>query len=83
MRTITVATKLTEKMAEVIDALVKEGVYTNRSEALRDAVRLQIRMYRGIISGEKLKTQSGKAEFGKADKDKMLKKFAMQTGLNI
>lgn len=35
----TVQIRLTEKQIKSIDVLVKRGVYPNRSEAVRDAVR--------------------------------------------
>ncbi len=35
----TVQIRLTEKQIRSIDTLVKKGVYPNRSEAVRDAVR--------------------------------------------
>lgn len=41
--TETVPAKLTHKLLEEMDELVKEGWYANRSELLRDAVRELIR----------------------------------------
>jgi len=35
----TVQIRLTEKQIRSIDVLVKRGIYPNRSEAVRDAVR--------------------------------------------
>lgn len=35
----TVQIRLTEKQIKAISALVKKGIYPNRSEAVRDAVR--------------------------------------------
>lgn len=35
----TIPAKLTSKLVLEIDALIKEGWYANRSEAIRDAVR--------------------------------------------
>lgn len=35
----TVTTKLTERLTTELDALVDDGWYANRSEAVRDAVR--------------------------------------------
>jgi len=35
----TVQIRLTEKQIRNIDVLVKKGIYPNRSEAVRDAVR--------------------------------------------
>ena len=36
---MTVQIRLTEKQLKSIDQLVKKGIYPNRSEAVRDAVR--------------------------------------------
>ncbi len=35
----TMQIRLTEKQIKRVDALVKKGIYPNRSEAVRDAVR--------------------------------------------
>jgi len=35
----TIPAKLTSKLVAELDALIKEGGYANRSEAIRDAVR--------------------------------------------
>jgi len=35
----TVQIRLTEKQIKSIDLLIKKGIYPNRSEAIRDAVR--------------------------------------------
>ncbi|MCD4798539.1 MAG: ribbon-helix-helix domain-containing protein [Methanosarcinales archaeon] len=35
----TIPAKLTSKLVAELDALIKEGWYANRSEAIRDAVR--------------------------------------------
>ncbi len=39
METITTEAKLTPKPLEELENIVKEGWYTDRSEAIRDAVR--------------------------------------------
>jgi len=38
-----VPTKLTKKIEEEMDSIVKEGWYSNRSEFIRDAIRAMIR----------------------------------------
>ena len=38
----TVQIRLTDKQIRSIDTLVKKGVYPNRSEAVRDAVRKRV-----------------------------------------
>jgi Arc/MetJ-type ribon-helix-helix transcriptional regulator len=49
---VTVGTKLTEKMLEGIDKLVESGIYTSRSEALRDSARLLLGMHIGSLKGK-------------------------------
>jgi metal-responsive CopG/Arc/MetJ family transcriptional regulator len=39
METITTEAKLTPKLLEELENIVKEGWYTDRSEAIRDAAR--------------------------------------------
>ena len=39
METITAEAKLTPKLLEELENIIKEGWYTDRSEAIRDAVR--------------------------------------------
>jgi len=65
----------------MIDELIKEGIYTNRSEALRDAVRLQIRMHRGILVGQRLYTRSGTTKLTKKRPDS--KRICKRNKLNI
>ena len=38
----TIPAKLTSKLVAELDALIKEGWYANRSEAIRDAVRSRV-----------------------------------------
>ncbi len=38
----TIPAKLTSKLVAELDALIKEGGYANRSEAIRDAVRSMV-----------------------------------------
>lgn len=42
-----------EKILENIDKLVEDGIYANRTEALRDAARLLIRGQVGMIPGKR------------------------------
>jgi Arc/MetJ-type ribon-helix-helix transcriptional regulator len=42
-----------EKILENIDKLVEDGIYANRTEALRDAARLLIRSQIGMIPGKR------------------------------
>ena len=39
MKTITTEAKLTPKLLEELEKIIQEGWYTDRSEAIRDAVR--------------------------------------------
>ncbi|HDI86598.1 MAG: CopG family transcriptional regulator [Thermoproteota archaeon] len=41
-----ISLKVPVSMAEELDRLVKEGVYMNRSEAIREAIRLLLRIHR-------------------------------------
>lgn len=42
-----------EKILDNIDKLVEDGMYANRTEALRDAARLLIRSQVGMIPGKR------------------------------
>ena len=42
METITTEAKLTPKLLEELENIIQEGQYTDRSEAIRDAVRKPI-----------------------------------------
>ena len=42
-----------EKILENIDKLVEDGIYANRTEALRDAARILIRSQVGMIPGKR------------------------------
>jgi len=46
MAMFTVQIRLTGKQIKLIDKLVEEGVYPNRSEAIRDSVRKLINDHR-------------------------------------
>lgn len=50
----TVQIRLTKRLVEKIDGLVKEGFYPNKSEAVRDAVRRLIVMQEIGELGEEL-----------------------------
>ena len=51
METITTEAKLTPKLLEELENIIKEGWYTDRSEAIRDAVRKLI-MERRLLKEE-------------------------------
>jgi Arc/MetJ-type ribon-helix-helix transcriptional regulator len=73
MVTVTVATKLTEKMVKAIDELVKEGYYANKSEALRDAARIMISIQSGMFNG-RAKNIS---------KDEIIREYAKEKGYKL
>jgi len=39
---IPVQIRVTEKLIELVDELVESGLYSNRSEAIRDAIRKHV-----------------------------------------
>lgn len=51
----TVPAKLTHRLIDEIDQLIKEGWYANRSELIRDAVREAIRRARSERLGAAIK----------------------------
>ena len=77
MKTVTVATKLTEKMIKMIDKLIEKGIYVNRSDALRDAARILIRLQYGAMGRRK------SIFLTKREKDKALKEYAKERGLDF
>ena len=48
-----ISIRMPEKILENIDKLVEDGIYANRTEALRDAARLLIRSQIGVIPGKR------------------------------
>ena len=70
MKTVTVATKLTKKMVEAIDEMIKKGEYTNRSDALRDAARIMLRLQAGMYTGRARHVS----------KDEIMKSFLKEKG---
>ena len=48
-----ISIRMPEKILENIDKLVEDGIYANRTEALRDAARLLIRSQIGMIPGKR------------------------------
>ncbi|MCW4051073.1 MAG: ribbon-helix-helix domain-containing protein [Candidatus Bathyarchaeota archaeon] len=47
-----ISVRLPDKILEDIDALVENGTYANRTDALRDAARLLLRSQYGILPGK-------------------------------
>jgi len=48
-----ISIRMPEKILENIDKLVEDGIYANRTEALRDAARLLIRSQIGMIPSKR------------------------------
>jgi Arc/MetJ-type ribon-helix-helix transcriptional regulator len=68
-----IAVRLTEQLTKELDKLVKEGMYPNRSEALREAARLLLRMQRGMLTGRAKPL----------DRDKLMEEFAKSRGFKL
>jgi len=68
-----IALRLTEHITAEIDKLVKKGIYPNRSEALREAARMLIRVQRGAYTG-RAKDIS---------KDELLEEYAKEKGYKL
>jgi len=47
----TISLRLPDRILKEIDALVEEGVYANRTEALREGARLLLRAQTGSLPG--------------------------------
>jgi len=50
MRLVTVTFKVPESMLKKLDDLVEKGLFTNRSEAIRHAIRLLLQQ-QGLMGG--------------------------------
>ncbi len=48
-----ISIRMPEKILDNIEKLVEDGMYANRTEALRDAARLLIRSQVGMIPGKR------------------------------
>jgi len=49
---VPVQIRVTKKLIELIDELVQEGIYSNRSEVIRDAIRKHLRVNGEIGVGQ-------------------------------
>jgi len=58
---IPVQIRITKKLIDIIDELIECGIYSNRSQAIRDAVRRNVTYYYRIdvIKGDKLPLKRG------------------------
>lgn len=61
-----------------VDQLVEKGIFMNRSDAIREAVRLMINSQFGIMKGKQ-----GKTQITEADKAHALKVLAQREGLKL
>ncbi len=52
MTNILISLRFPEKLLEEIDLIVKEGHFSNRTEFIKNAVRLELREYRKISEEE-------------------------------
>jgi len=76
--TITASVKLTDYLMSQVDKLVEEGVFVNRSEAIREAVRLMVNSQFGVLKGKQKKSQ-----VSARDRMRALKVLAASEGLEL
>jgi Arc/MetJ-type ribon-helix-helix transcriptional regulator len=60
-----IQTKLTPKLLEEVEKLIKEGLYVDRDEAIRDAIRRLIREIRYSVGEESLLKDAEWGLYGK------------------
>lgn len=75
-KSVTATVKLTKWLLGKIDELVEEGIFTSRSEALREAARLMVLSQYGLLKEKQKKTQ-----LSEKDKEKAFNKFLESKGL--
>ena len=68
-----VTLRLTESLAKEIDKTVRKGLYSSRSEFLREAARALLNMQKGMFTG---KTRE-------VDRDKLIKEYAREKGFKL
>jgi Arc/MetJ-type ribon-helix-helix transcriptional regulator len=61
----TIQAKLTPKLIEEVEKLIKEGLYADRDEAIRDAIRRLIREIRYSVEEENLLKDAEWGLYGK------------------
>jgi len=61
----TIQAKLTPKLLEEVEKLIKEGLYADRDEAIRDAIRRLIRERRYSVEEENLLKDAEWGLYGK------------------
>ena len=60
-----IQTKLTPKLLEEVEKLIKEGLYVDRDEAIRDAIRRLIREIKYSVEEENLLKDAEWGLYGK------------------
>ena len=66
VKLVLVSAKIPESYVKLLDSLVKAGLYTSRSEALRAAIRELVRKHYGDVEILKMQLQlTGKAGGGR------------------
>lgn len=60
-----IQTKLTPKLLEEVEKLIKDGLYVDRDEAIRDAIRRLIREIRYSVGEENLLKDAEWGLYGK------------------
>ena len=76
--TVTASVKLTDYLLSQVDDLVEKGVFVNRSEAIREAVRLMINSQFGVMKGG-----PGVSQISEAGKARALKVLSQREGLRL
>jgi Arc/MetJ-type ribon-helix-helix transcriptional regulator len=76
--TVTASVKLTDYLMSQVDELVEKGIFVNRSEAIREAIRLMINSQFGIMKGK-----AGKTQITEKDRAHALKVLAASEGLRL
>ena len=61
----TIEAKLTPKLLEEVEKMIKEGLYADRDEAIRDAIRRLIREIRYSVEEENLLKDAEWGLYGK------------------
>jgi len=61
----TIQAKVTPKLLEEVEKLIKEGLYADRDEAIRDAIRRLIREIRYSVEEENLLKDAEWGLYGK------------------
>jgi Arc/MetJ-type ribon-helix-helix transcriptional regulator len=77
MASVTATVKLTKWILGQIDELVAKGIFTSRSEALREAARIMVLSQYGAMGKRK------SIFLTKEEKDEALKRFLKKRGFSL